>query len=43
MITKLEPNQIFVFGSNVDGKHFGGAALTARQWGAEMGNPDQVS
>lgn len=39
MITELEPNQIFVFGSNVDGLHYGGAARTALQWGAEMGNP----
>ncbi len=38
-ITKLEPNQIFVFGSNVDGLHYGGAAKQAMEFGAEFGNP----
>jgi len=28
-ITKLEPMEIFVFGSNIDGEHVGGAALFA--------------
>lgn len=37
-ITELEPNQVFVFGSNLSGIHGGGAALTARKWGAELGN-----
>lgn len=31
IITKLEPNQIFVFGSNTQGRHGKGAALWARQ------------
>lgn len=31
MITKLQPNEIFVFGSNLAGRHGKGAALTARQ------------
>lgn len=31
LITKLEPNQIFVFGSNPQGRHGKGAALWARQ------------
>ena len=36
MITKLEPNQIFVFGSNKMGRHGAGAALQAHtQFGAE--------
>ena len=30
-ITKLKPNQIFVFGSNTQGRHGKGAALTARE------------
>ena len=29
MITELKPNQIFVFGSNLGGKHGGGAARQA--------------
>jgi hypothetical protein len=37
MVNKLEPNQIFVFGSNMAGQHLGGAALQALQWGAVMG------
>ncbi len=37
-IQTLEPNQIFVFGSNLQGRHGGGAALLAyRQWGAVWG------
>jgi len=37
-IVHLEPNQIFVFGSNTDGKHDKGAALTAvRKFGAKYG------
>lgn len=38
MITKLEPNEVFVFGSNTAGQHDGGAALQAlEQFGAEYG------
>lgn len=38
MITKLEPNEVFVFGSNMAGRHGAGAALQAAQeWGAERG------
>lgn len=33
-IQKLQRNQIFVFGSNLAGRHGAGAALLARQWGA---------
>lgn len=37
-ITKLQPNQIFVFGSNYAGRHGKGAALTAvRKFGARYG------
>ena len=37
-ITSLEPNEIFVFGSNLQGMHGGGAALVAyRKFGAIMG------
>ena len=37
-ITELEPNEIFVFGSNLQGMHGGGAAYIAyRKFGAIMG------
>lgn len=41
MITELNPNQIFVFGSNLAGRHGAGAAKQAReQFGAEIGCGD---
>lgn len=36
-ILKLEENQIFVFGSNLSGRHGKGAAKTALGWGAKWG------
>ena len=37
-ITRLEPNEIFVFGSNLAGFHGGGAARIANEhFGAEWG------
>ena len=37
-ITQLSPNEIFVFGSNLEGRHYGGAAaIAAKFFGAEMG------
>ena len=37
-IQELKPNEIFVFGSNLEGQHGGGAALLAyRKWGAVWG------
>ena len=37
-ITKLQPNEIFVFGSNIRGMHGGGAAAIAcSKFGAEWG------
>lgn len=36
-IVSLEENQVFVFGSNLAGIHGGGAAYTALQWGAVIG------
>ncbi len=36
-IESLRENEIFVFGSNLQGAHEGGAARTARKWGAIMG------
>jgi len=40
-ITHLEPNQIFVFGSNTQGRHSLGAALIARtKFGAIYGQSD---
>lgn len=38
-INELEPNEIFVFGSNIRGMHMGGAARVAYdKFGAEWGN-----
>lgn len=42
MITKLKDNQIFVFGSNLNGEHLGGAARQAfndfcAEWGISEG------
>ena len=38
-ITELGPDDIFVFGSNLEGHHAGGAARTAyERFGAEWGN-----
>ncbi len=38
-ITHLEPDEIFVFGSNLEGHHMGGAARVAYdKFGAEWGN-----
>ena len=36
-ITKLEPNYIFVFGSNPEGRHGAGAARAALKFGAKYG------
>lgn len=36
-ITELKPNEVFVFGSNLQGIHGRGAAKTALQWGAIQG------
>ena len=36
-ITELLDNEIFVFGSNLEGLHGGGAARLALKWGAIMG------
>lgn len=40
-IAKLSENEIFVFGSNGQGAHFGGAAATAvHKFGAKMGQAE---
>lgn len=36
-ITSLQPDEVFVFGSNLQGLHAGGAAKLAMQWGAIWG------
>lgn len=41
-ITKLEYNQIFVFGSNQSGRHGKGAAKTALSWGAKWGQAEGI-
>lgn len=39
LINELEPGEIFVFGSNIQGMHMGGAARVAySKFGAEWGN-----
>ena len=41
LITTLKPNEIFVFGSNLSGRHGAGAALYARKYfGAHYGVPE---
>ena len=37
IITKLNDNEIFIFGSNLSGRHGKGAAKTALGWGAKWG------
>ena len=37
IITSLGPNEIFTFGSNLEGRHGKGAAKQALQWGAVYG------
>lgn len=37
-IVKLKDNEIFVFGSNLEGGHYGGAAFQALTWGAVIGH-----
>lgn len=39
-ITRLDKNQIFVFGSNLSGRHGKGAAKTALKWGAVWGQAE---
>lgn len=36
-VTELKPNEVFVFGSNLQGRHGSGAAKTALKWGAVQG------
>jgi hypothetical protein len=36
-ITKIKENEVFVFGSNLSGRHGKGAAKTALGWGAKWG------
>lgn len=38
-ITELQPNEVFVFGSNEAGMHGKGAAKMAMKWGAVYGKP----
>lgn len=39
LILELKPNEIFVFGSNTQGRHGKGAAKKAMKWGAIYGVP----
>ena len=44
MIERLLPGEVFVFGSNLQGKHIGGAAYKAyKEFGAEMGVANGIS
>ena len=38
-ITGIKENEVFVFGSNLSGRHGKGAAKTALVWGAKWGRP----
>lgn len=42
LIRSLSNNQIFVFGSNTQGRHGAGAAKTAVSFGAQYGNPKGI-
>ena len=37
LISELGDNEVFIFGSNLMGRHGGGAALQAHKWGAKNG------
>lgn len=39
VITELQDDQVFVFGSNLEGIHGAGAARDAMKWGARYGFP----
>lgn len=43
-IKTLKPNEVFVFGSNTDGHHYGGAAYQAwQEFGAKWGQAEGLS
>jgi len=42
LIKSLQPNEIFVFGSNLSGRHGKGAAKTALGWGAKYGQASGI-
>ena len=42
IITKLKDNEIFIFGSNLSGRHGKGAAKTALGWGAKYGQASGI-
>ena len=42
IITKLKDNEIFIFGSNLSGRHGKGAAKTALSWGAKYGQASGI-
>lgn len=42
IITKLKDNEVFVFGSNLSGRHGKGAAKTALGWGAKYGQASGI-
>lgn len=41
-ITSIAENEVFVFGSNLSGRHGKGAAKTALGWGAKWGQADGI-
>jgi len=41
-ITHLYPNEIFIFGSNLSGRHGKGAAKQALGWGAKWGQAEGI-
>jgi len=42
-ITHIKENEVFVFGSNLSGRHGKGAAKTALGWGCKMGTSNRYS
>lgn len=42
-VKRLKENEIFVFGSNLSGRHGKGAAKTALKWGAVVGQGEGIA
>lgn len=42
LIKEIKPNEVFVFGSNLSGRHGKGAAKTALGWGAKWGQASGI-
>jgi len=42
-VKRLKENEVFVFGSNLSGRHGNGAAKTALKWGAVLGQGEGIA